>query len=527
MNINDLPNEILSIIFSYLNVKNRYYNRFVCKKWNTLLAALLGDDGWIIIHKDINVPKVSNRYNIALYDADININQLLPYANRVKGLKIACAINWESLVNFLKNIKELEHLDLTSCSASSFPNIPLHHLKILHIGSLCSFDLGKVLSKASSLKHLTFHQSHYNSSVDNFIRNSKSLEGVHFERIVEENRDLINLFENGINHLKVFKQSGTLTNAFLPYSNEVLEKLTISGTGLTGDLSLMLLFKLASQLKFLKLATPGLRIDWNILKKVTQLKELHISNNSGELDKSLSSLTLLKCLDVASFSTITSSTLKILRTNCSLLSHLNISGTSNINNEDVNELVKCLPKLETLFLDHCFSLTFQCLIDVHIFCRNLRALSLQKLKKDETALEDVAKLKKLEYLNIAFCKLSNSWFQSTCYKLLTVIKLSHTNITDEGVLHLVKNSYRIREINLMATEITGDCLRYLITVHSLRVLDITSCENILEEVLNEVKDNNRLNHLFSSIPTPMALDCPCIALHQKSNVPFHKIFTIT
>lgn len=485
------------------------------------------DDAWIIIHKDINLPKVAHRYNITLYDADIDIYQLLPYAKRVKGLKIACAINWESLIDFLNDLEEIEYLDLTSCCASSFPNISLERLKVLKLGSQCLFDLGEVLSKAPALRHATFHQSHFNSAVDKFIRNSKTLEEVHFERILEEKEQLVNLFETGINHLKVFKQSGTISHAFLPHSNEVIEKLIICGTGISGSLSFTPLFKLASQLKSLKLAAPGVRINWNILKKVYNLEELLISNNSGEIDDGLKNLKFLKCLDIASCSSVTSKTMEILSLNCPLLSHLNISGISNIKNEDVKNLIKSSPNMETLFLDHCFSLTFQCLLDIHVYAPKLSALSLQKLKPDETALEDVAKLKNLEYLNIAFCKLSDLWFKKTYFKLLTAVKLSHTYITDEGILHLAKVSSRIREMNLMATEITDKCLKSLTRINSIKVLDISSCENVSDEVANEIQDKNRLCHFFTSLPTPFTLDCPCIVLHQKLNVPFHKMFTIT
>lgn len=512
-------------MLKYLSVRNRYYNRFVCKRWNLILQTLL-NDVWIIIHKDINLPRVPLRHNIALYDAEIDIYRLLPYAKRVKSLKIACAINWESLIDFFNDLEEIEYLDFTSCCASFFPNISLEKLKTLKVGSQCSFDLGKVLAKSPVLRHVTFHQSHFNSLVEKFIRNSKSLEEVYFERILEENEQLVNFFETGINHLKVFKQSGTISNVFLPHSNEVIEKLIICGTGISGSLSFTPLFKLASQLKSLKLATPGVSINWNILKKVYNLEELLVSNNRGELDDGLAHLKLLKCLDIASCSSVTSKTMDLLTSNCPLLEHINISGISNIKNEDVRNLIKITKNLKTLFLDHCFSLTYQCLLDIHVYAPKISALSLQKLKQDETALEDVAKLKNLEYLNVAFCKLSDLWFKSTCFKLLMAIKLSHTFITDEGVQHLARNSSRIREMNLMATEITDSCLKNLVKINTLRVLDVTSCQNVSNEITNELQDKYRLCHFFSSLPTPYALDCPCISLYQKLNVPFYKMFAI-
>lgn len=148
------------------------------------------------------------------------------------------------------------------------------------------------------------------------------------------------------------------------------------------------------------------------------------------------------------------------------------------------------------------------------YCSNLQKLDLRKCK-NMTEFGSLKFLTNLRSLNLADCNITNNNFEDlkSLSKLQKLDLSMCKNITDEGFKHL-KIFLSLKKLNLSGTQIkelkplkflnaleklyligcqiTDACLEHLKSITNLQELDLSHCENITDEGLEEFESNFHL-----------------------------------
>ncbi|RHN57482.1 putative leucine-rich repeat domain, L domain-containing protein [Medicago truncatula] len=129
---------------------------------------------------------------------------------------------------------------------------------------------------------------------------------------------------------------------------------------------------------------------------------------------------------------------------------LGLSNNFRLQDENLILYASIFPSLQFLNLNRCSRITDQSVAQILKRCRKIRHLNLTNCKSFKS-LQINFEVPNLEVLDLTHTRVDDDTLyviSKTCRGLLKLSLQLCTNVTEKGVMHVVKNCTKLREINL-------------------------------------------------------------------------------
>lgn len=244
----------------------------------------------------------------------------------------------------------------------------------------------------------------------------------------------------------------------------------------------------------------------DLMKKISLKKTIIYIDFEKSVSKSglplLSSLLNLKHLNLDFVVCFNSKALALVADECKNIEYLNLNACLGISNHSLMDIKKLI-HLESLYLQFLRNIDENVLTGIIENCKNLKCLNIAACSCiPGSALDEINRLKKLEELVITRLDNATDLMLIGFYNLKILRCSRCTNITDCGIMFVIKNCQNLEDLRVDETGVTDKSIHCAVEQTKLRKNNVVLTLVISSTMLKKIDDSINTSSYLKILSLP-------------------------